>query len=275
MSAAPDAPLSAPFDAAADAYDATFTETHLGRRLRSAAWTWMDAAFGPGDRVLELGCGTGADAVHLAGRGVAVLATDASERMLEVTRRRVTIRDANDLVRVRRLDAAEIGRQGWAVGLSGPFDGVVSDFGGLNCVADRVRLLGGLAGVVRPGGRMVLVVMGPLCPWEIGWHVLHGEPHAAVRRWRAGARAGVGRGASIRVWYPSPGRVAREAAPWFTAERVGGIGVALPHSGLSPAMERRPWVMRAAMPLERVLATTRVGAALADHWVLVLRRRDG
>jgi len=275
MSATPGAALSAPFDAAADIYDATFTDTHLGRRLRAAAWTWIDRAFGPGDRVLELGCGTGVDAVHLAQRGVAVVATDVSERMLDAARRRVTVRDANDLVSVQRLDAAGIGRTGWSDGLDGPFDGVLSDFGGLNCVPDRVRLLRGLTDVVRPAGCVVLVAMGPLCPWEIVWHALHGEPDAAVRRWRAGARAGVGDGASIRVWYPAPGRVAREAAPWFTVERLGGIGVALPPSGLSPAMERRGWVMRTAAPFERALGETRLGAALADHWVLVLRRRDG
>jgi SAM-dependent methyltransferase len=266
---------SAPFDAAADTYDAQFTETLLGRRLRAAAWRWLDRAFGPGDRVLELGCGTGADAAHLAERGVRVIATDASDRMLTIARHRVTIRDANDLVTVAPLDAAQIGTDGWSDGLEPPFDGVLSDFGGLNCVPDRVRLLRGLAEVVRPGGRMVLVVMGPLCPWEIGWHLLHAEPRVAARRWRSGARAGVGEGATIRVWYPSAGRVAREAAPWFSVERLGGIGIALPPSGLSPAMERRAWLQRAAAPLEGTLARTRLGAALGDHWVMELRRRGG
>jgi len=72
--------------------------------------------------------------------------------MLELTRRKVAIRDANDLVRVARLDLARIGVDGWADGLGGPLDGVLSDFGGINCVPDRARLLRGLAAVVRPGG---------------------------------------------------------------------------------------------------------------------------
>src|SRR5690606_23171976 len=97
------------------------------RRLRSAAWAWMDRAFRPGDRVLELGCGTGADAVHLAGRGVAVVATDVSAEMRRLAAARVFLRDANDLVRVEALDLAQVGDPGWADGLGGPFDGVMSD----------------------------------------------------------------------------------------------------------------------------------------------------
>ncbi len=268
--------MAAPFDAAAARYDETFTDTALGRRLRSIAWSWMDRAFTPGDRVLEMGCGTGADAVHLAERGVHVVATDVSGEMRRRTAERVAARDATDLVRVAALDLARIGDPGWADGLGGSFDGVVSDFGALDCVADRVRLLRALAAVVRPGGRMILVVMGPLCPAEIAWHLVHGEASAAIRRWRAGAPAGVGGGATIRVWYPSAVRVAREASPWFRTVGRGGIGVALPPSGLSEAFERRAGLLRLAAPIERRLGPTRVGTLLADHWVLDLERRpDG
>lgn len=268
--------VPAPFDAAAARYDATFTETVLGRRLRAAAWAWTDRAFRPGDRVLELGCGTGVDAIHLAERGVQVVATDASGEMRRLTAERAVVRDAKDLVHVEPLDLAEIGDPGWSDRLGAPFDGVLSDFGALNCVADRVRLLSALAEVVPPGGRLVLVVMGPLCPAEIGWHLLHGEGRAAARRWRSGARAGVGDGASIAVWYPSVGRVTREAAPWFREVGRGGIGMTLPPSGLSEAFERRGALLRLGAPLERRLARTRMGAAIGDHWVLDLERRaDG
>ena len=42
-----------------------------------------------GERVLELNCGTGEDAVHLARRGVRVLATDNSPRMLAAARSKI------------------------------------------------------------------------------------------------------------------------------------------------------------------------------------------
>ena len=74
------------FDALAADYDASFTATPLGTLLREAVWRRLDARFAPGDRVLELACGTGEDAVHLASRGVRVTAVDASAAMVEAAR---------------------------------------------------------------------------------------------------------------------------------------------------------------------------------------------
>lgn len=265
---------TAAFDAAASDYDATFTDTALGAQLRALAWDWMDRAFHPGDRVLELGCGTGADAAHLAERGVSVVATDASMEMCRAAERRIILRGANDLVKVRRLDMANVGDPGWADELGGPFDGVFADFGAINAVEDRARLCHALGREVRPGGRLLLVAMGPVCPIEVGWHLLHGEPGIAVRRWRAGASARVQGGGRLRVWYPSARRVAREAGPWFDVAHRGGIGVALPPSGLAMAFQRRRGWLRLVAPVERRLGATSLGAWASDHWVLDLLRRD-
>lgn len=57
------------------------------RRVRSAALDLLDV--GPGDHVLELGCGTGSNTRLLVERGVRVTALDLSEPMLEVARRKV------------------------------------------------------------------------------------------------------------------------------------------------------------------------------------------
>ncbi|HEY1015278.1 MAG TPA: methyltransferase domain-containing protein, partial [Herpetosiphonaceae bacterium] len=72
------------FDTVAERYDGDFTSRRLGGWLRAAVWRRLGAAFRPGDRALELGCGTGEDALWLARRGVAVTATDVSPGMLRV-----------------------------------------------------------------------------------------------------------------------------------------------------------------------------------------------
>src|SRR5262245_22665860 len=76
--------LGAAFDDLASAYDAAFTTSALGRTLRPLAWTRLDALLSGSRRVLEIGCGTGEDAIRLARRGVDVLATDPSPSMLLV-----------------------------------------------------------------------------------------------------------------------------------------------------------------------------------------------
>jgi len=60
--------VTATFDAVASGYDAAFTERTLGRMLRAAVRERLP--FAAGDRVLELGCGTGEDAIWLDRKSV-------------------------------------------------------------------------------------------------------------------------------------------------------------------------------------------------------------
>lgn len=93
------------FDPLASTYDSDFTNTAIGRYLRGRVQARLEQHFRAGDHVLELGCGTGEDARWLAGRGVAVLATDASAAMLDITRAKAA---GNSLVQVARLDISAL-----------------------------------------------------------------------------------------------------------------------------------------------------------------------
>jgi len=202
---------AAVFDTLAPDYDARFTESTLGRILRRAVWQWLDAAFTPGDRVLELNCGTGEDAVHLAARGVRVLATDASPAMLDVARAKVERVGLGASVETRVVELERLDRMLEAS--HGPMDGAFSNFGGLNCVADLPRTAHALAALLRPGARAVLCVMGPVVPWEWAWFTAHGQPGKAFRR--LSERGAEWRGITVR--YPSPRTVRRAFAGGFTA----------------------------------------------------------
>lgn len=83
------APASAPFDALAETYHRVFTASCIGRAQRAQVWRAMDRTFQPGQRIPEINCGTGVDALHLAERGVTLLACDASAAMIEVAARRI------------------------------------------------------------------------------------------------------------------------------------------------------------------------------------------
>src|SRR5437868_14651054 len=76
------------FDALAPRYDELWTESAIGRLQRRAVWRRADGLFQPGDRLLDLGCGTGADALHFMQRGMRVRAIDASSEMVRIARSR-------------------------------------------------------------------------------------------------------------------------------------------------------------------------------------------
>ena len=101
-------PMAEPFDVAAASYDADFTETQLARWLRETVQAHLATAFGPGDHVLELGCGTGEDAIWLAQRGVRVTATDVSQSMLNVAQRKAAAAGLTALIDFAAIDLSSL-----------------------------------------------------------------------------------------------------------------------------------------------------------------------
>ena len=114
--------------------------------------------------------------------------------------------------------------------------------------------------------------MGPLCPWEIGWHLAHGQPAPAFRRFRRGVEAHVGDGATIRVWYPSPRTLAAEFEPYFEVCELVGIGSLLPPSYLSHLVDRRPTLFGRLADADRRIGASWPWTWLNDHYLMVLQR---
>ena len=129
------------FDRVAARYDELWTNTAIGRAQRDLVWRDMEALFQPGERIFDIGCGTGEDAAHFAARGIAVYATDASPAMIGIAQARGGFSAAV-------CSAEELTQTG------GVFDGAISNFGALNCVQDLpdvARSLGRSIGEFKKG----------------------------------------------------------------------------------------------------------------------------
>jgi SAM-dependent methyltransferase len=266
-----------PFDSLAAQYDETFTNTAIGQLMRTAVWRHVDRLFSPGDCVLELNCGTGEDALHLARRGVRVVATDVSPEMLAVAREKVGAAGLTDKVVFHRLDLAAgeeefsglAGRFGSGAE-RGKFDGAFSNFGGLNCVADPAVVARGLSGTVRAGGSVAMCVMGKLVPWEWIWYAVRGRFSKAVRRLRPGGVEWRG----LNVRYHSIGALRIAFAPAFRLLRTSGIGFLVPPPYAEDFAGRHPRALQALNRWERRLETTRPFPWLADHYLVELERTN-
>ncbi|MGV3519327.1 SAM-dependent methyltransferase [Luteitalea sp.] len=252
----------ATFDTFAAGYDGEFTETIIGRRMRDVVWQRCDARFASGMHVLEINCGTGEDAIHLARRGVRVLATDSSPAMLDRTRAKVAAAGLESFVDVAALRIEDIGAH------VGRFDGVLSNFGGLNCVSDLQRAACGLAAAVAAGGVAVLTVMGPLVPWEWAWFLGRGDWRRATRRLRPGGVAW----RDLVIRYPSAATLSRAFVPHFQPLRVAALGAVLPPPFAESWAARHPratdWLART----ERRFDTTWPLTAFGDHYIVELQR---
>ena len=76
----------APFDTIASIYDDQFTDTRTGYLQRQLVYLHLEKILKQNKpkRILELNCGTGADAIWLTQKGFEVVATDISADMVKV-----------------------------------------------------------------------------------------------------------------------------------------------------------------------------------------------
>lgn len=258
----PVAAAGAAFDGVAEMYDDVFTATVIGRAQRDIVWEAMAEVFHSGDRVLELNCGTGEDAFFLARRAVEVEAYDASAQMIEVARRK---RHAASGARVafRCLLTEHLG----TLDARMPFDGVLSNFAGLNCVRDLDRVAANLAALTRKGADLLLCFASRVCAWEFAWYCAHGQFRKAGRRFRGSAAGHVGDN-SIRVWYPTMREIERAFAPWFELRSVRAVGLFVPPSYLEFWASRHPRFIRSLARLDRRVGTWPLFRGVGDHVLL-------
>ena len=243
---------SAPvFDRMAARYDAAWTNTAIGRAQRDLVWREMDPLFQAGERILDIGCGTGEDALHFAARGVTVYATDASPAMVQIARERgvtATVCSAEELGRIGRIV-----RRG-------------------DLKFRRTELRGGSAGggalagwVGAPGRRRGHLHFGAIL--RVGNSVLRGAPAMgkACRRWR-GDRVPY---QEITVHYPTASQIHAAFQNDFELLRWTGIGLLVP-----PSYVKLPAALVTALAAcDRILARLPLLRALADHRLFLLVRK--
>jgi ubiquinone/menaquinone biosynthesis C-methylase UbiE len=256
--------LASAFDQQAAGYDADFTDSPVGRALRSMVWSRLDTLFAPSTRVLELGCGTGEDAIHLAQRGVRIVATDASREMTGVARRKTSACGCNDRVEIQALAMEDVGSA-----LRGQlFDGTFSNFGAVNCVEDLAALAGNMASVLKPGAPLVWVIMGRHVPWEWIWYLSRAQVSKALRRYR---RSGV-EWRGLRIRYPRPDETALLLKTHFAITRVSPLGCVLPPSYAAGWLNRSPALFAALARIESRAQRLTMLANWSDHYILEARR---
>ncbi len=239
------------FDRLAINYDETWTNTRVGRAQRNAIWRELDWFVHKGDRALDLGCGTGEDALHLLDLGAKVDAIDSSAGMVDAARRRG--------VNARRLPIENIPE------LAGTYDLALSNFGAFNCVEDLVCLREPLAKLVRPRGTLAICVMNRFCAWETLYYLIHGKLRKAFRRWSGKTRTSSG----LSIFYPSARTIKQTLHPDFRMIRDIGAGIAVPPSYVRGVPNRALDIFES---FDSWISASRFGRASGDHRLLVFER---
>ena len=251
------------WDTAAETYVQDFSGTGIGETRRHAVWRRLDKIFSPGQKLLELNCGTGIDAVHLAEKGIQLVACDISSRMIELARQLAATTNTSELIDFRVLPNEEIG----SIKGENVFDGAFSNFCGLNCVEDLPAVVRELTRLVRPEARVLLCMIGRFVPWEIAWFMAHGEPRKALRRLRGNSFRSSDSG-TVCIQRPSVSEIARVMSPAFMLRRWSGVGIAVPPTYTENRMQHFPRMIKVLAGIDRIIGDLPLFRRMADCVVL-------
>ncbi len=260
---------AAAFDGVAATYDGPQGNNDLIQRMRDITWRRMSQIFPAGSRLLDLGCGTGIDALHLATGGYRVHATDWSAAMVERAALRADAAPSGALTaeRVGAHDLSPLVRRGER------FDGAYSNFGPMNCVADLRATASALGELLAPGDRCLFTVIGRVCPWEVVHYLLRRRwRRATVRFCRGQTPVGMA-GGTIWTRYYTPREFARCFEKDFDVSRVQALSLFVPPPYLDWLPRRLPRVFAAAARVDDVVGAWPLLRVAGDHFMIELRRR--
>ncbi len=258
----------AAFDSVAADYDGPRGNNALIRDMRREMWRWLDIAFAPGSQLIDLGCGTGLDAVRMAQSGHHVLAIDWSARMAGRTRDRAAAAQVGDRVRTAALGAHELDR----IAGSALFDGAYSDLGALNCVPDLAAVARESARLLKPGGRLVFTVIGRWCPWEIGYYAARADwTRLSVRFGRQMTPVRMN-GHTVWTSYWTPAQLYREFSREFSLIHHRALCLLAPPPYMTWLKDRHPRWYERLWRWDRRLAGWPGLRALGDHFLIVMEK---
>jgi ubiquinone/menaquinone biosynthesis C-methylase UbiE len=257
---------SAAFDRMAGSYDAIFTESTIGRAQRKVIWDALKRTFRAGDRVLELNCGTGEDALFLARREISALACDASAGMIAVAERRKSLEAPGASLQFRVLPNENL-----SLLQSSRFDGALSNFSGLNCVADPRQVALQLARLVKSGGPVLICISTRVCLWEIVWYLVQLKFSKAFRRVRGRTIAQLDQ-VCVPVWYPTIRRMRQLFSPGFRLCSVRAVGLFVPPSYVESWAREHQGLLAALEKMDQIFAGWPLLRSVGDHVLLEFER---
>jgi ubiquinone/menaquinone biosynthesis C-methylase UbiE len=243
----------------ANNYDNRFTHTLLGQLLRQAIWKHLDGYFLPGMHILDLGCGTGEDTLHLAQRAITITALDSSAYMIGQARLKTASFRENSSVDLKIHDIRALGE--WPPVKA--FDGAFSNFGAINCVRDLKALSFNLSRLLKQDSKVILTVMGPMCLWETAAYLIKGNIRQALRRFLK----------NTSIYYPSPNKIKKEFSAHFSFKKFFGVGFLLPPTDFIPIVDQHPILFQHISHIEEKISNWPMVPWLSDHYLIILEKK--
>ena len=184
----------------------------------------------PNDKILELNSGTGIDAEFFTEKGYTIHCTDLSDGMVEQLKRKFSSEKYSGKVTIQQCSFTELDKIG-----NKKFDFIFSNFGGLNCIPDLQESTRFYPSLLNKNGRVCLVILPPICPWEV-IQLFRGKFKFAFRRFKKDGTLANVEGIKFHTYYFSAGQVMEALGKNYKLLKLESLALFTP----IPQMEKIP-----------------------------------
>ncbi len=256
------------FDSVAQDYDGPLGNNSLVQHMRSALWRSIVDCVPTGGRLLDLGCGTGLDAEHLARQGYRVVAVDWSPAMIERAKSRVAGAGLVGRISVRAVGIHQLDQL-----RDEKFDCLYSNLGALNCLPDLPALAESCDELLVPRGKLVISVIGRHCPWEILYYLARGNLKRARIRYARGMVPVPLNQRTVWTAYYAPREFYAAFADMAELTSYRGLNLFLPPPYLVHWCRRWPRLCATLTWIDDRFGALPVLRNAGDHFLMILTKR--
>jgi ubiquinone/menaquinone biosynthesis C-methylase UbiE len=244
----------------------TFDETDAGNEIlqwmRSRVYEKVLRFWQPGEHILEINSGTGIDALFFAKKGFFVHATDNSPGMLLALGKKVIDNHLENKITFERCSFLELESI-----TDKKFDHIFSNFGGLNCTNNLQSVIDSFFSLLKPCGTVTLVIMPPVCPWEM-LYAIKGDFKLAFRRFKKNGAPSHLEGIHFTTWYYTPEDIQKMFGANYEIVSVTGLGIVVPPPFKEDFPKKHPYLYKKLVKIENAIAAKRPFCSWSDHFIL-------
>jgi ubiquinone/menaquinone biosynthesis C-methylase UbiE len=254
----------AAFSKQASSFDDIESHNEILQWMRQQIHAHCLRHFKTGDHILELNCGTGIDAVFFAQHGMKVHATDISEGMLGELQKKISAGKLEENITTQKCSFTDL-----HLLRDKKFDCIFSDFGGLNCAENIGSVIQSFQPLLKPGGTVTLVIMPPVCPWEM-LLALKGNFKTAFRRFKSiGAESHL-EGETFMSYYFTPSKIISAFGKEYKLKELQGLGSFVPPPYLEKFPKKNPGLFRRLKNMDEKFSHTFPFNRWADHFIITM-----
>ncbi len=244
-------------------YDANQIVNYMRKLIREEVLSQLKA----GDHILEINAGTGTDAMFFAQNGFQVTAVEISPGMVKKANEKCKSLGLQDRVKFINASFEELDKLS-----EKDFDFAYSNFGGLNCTPNLIKVVESLLGKLKSGGRATMTILPPFTLWE-KLHALKGNFEIANRRKKQGPSLAHIEGEYFHCWYYNPKEIISAISSKIAASAITGLCIFVPPSFMDQFPKKHPFLYKWLIKVDSLVAKWPVFNRIGDYFMLSVTKK--